>query len=194
MFTLLALLASPAHAGSGVVMKAKGGVEVVADPENAVVVFGRPGKLGAAIKPAIVDETGRVLGELRPGGWFVAKVPPGEHTFVAWGEGTPSMKAELEAGEIYYVDATVTMGAWAARFQLFSVGPDDSDFAGWGPKLAGMTPWAVNEPAAAAYAASRKVDIDVVLAKGEAQWAGYDEADKKKRSLTPDDGVTARIH
>ena len=50
-------------------------------------------------------------------------MPPGQYQFVSWGEGTPALEAQVEAGRVYYVEVGTVIGAWTARARLFGVGP-----------------------------------------------------------------------
>lgn len=178
---------------SALAFMTKGAEPVKADPTKATLVIVRPSKLAYAIKPAILDETGRILGESRAMGWFTATIDPGQHTLYSWGEGTPTMKIEVEAGEIYYIEASMVMGMWAGRTRLIGLGEGRENWAdlpGWMRKMKG---WSVDADGAAEFARVRKADIDVVIAKGEAAWATYDEDARKRRSLGPDDGFTAPI-
>jgi hypothetical protein len=141
----------------------------------------------------IVDEKGRFLGETWGATYFVAKVAPGEHTFISWCEGTPALKATLEAGKVYYVEIGVTIGAWSARGRLFADGPARQQWGELPSWLHDTTMLVPNEAAGQQYLQSRQSDLAAVLNKGTANYAGYDGEEKAKRTLTPADGVPAPI-
>jgi hypothetical protein len=188
---MFALLTATALAGPPLVVRSKTATPE-ADPAKAVVVFIRPNTTARAIKPAILDEAGRVIAEVRVDSWVAAKLDPGPHTLVSWGESTPTLKADLEAGEVYYVKVANKMGSiWTSRFVLEALGPTRP---GWDQvgrwTTRGTRGWEVDEQISGAYATLRKADIDVVLQKSASEWAAYSDAERTERTLTPDDGVT----
>lgn len=177
-----------AFAGDLVVESAAG--PLASSATEATVVFFRPSSMATAIRPVVVDEAGHVVGQLRPGGYFATTVPAGEHTFVLWGEGTPTLRATVEAGEIYYVKIDVSAGFWVARFPMVAMGPGREawgEVPGW---LEHSKRWDVVPAETAAYATERADDVRVVLQKSEHVWERYDEERRRNRTLTPDDGVT----
>lgn len=162
---------------------------VVANPSAATVVFVRPSGYGGRQKVVILDERGRFLGECWGKTHFAVAVPPGEHTFIAWSEGTPALHATLEPGKIYYVEVGFVIGFWSGRARLFAVGPQRQqwrDIVHWIEDTEMLVP---NEPAGQAYVDERGDKEDVVQ-KGLANYAGYEGEERERRTLLPSDGVT----
>jgi hypothetical protein len=165
---------------------------VAVDPAVATVVFIRPSSYGGRVQHVIVDSKGRFLGECWGETYFVVKVPPGEHMFISWGEGTPALKATVEAGKVYYVEVGVTMGAWSARARLFAMGPQRESWAELPQWLKESTMLVPNEPAGQAYLQGRD-DTGEVIQKGVKNYAEYDAEAIQKRTLLAADGVPAPV-
>lgn len=82
------------------------------------VVFFREKKFtGAAIKYK-VREGETELGKLGSGTYFVASVAPGTHQYTVHSEAKDVLTLEVEAGETYYVQGSITMGFMAGRPNL----------------------------------------------------------------------------
>jgi biotin carboxyl carrier protein len=95
------------------------------EPGKGLVVFFRPSKFvggGAAIK---VHEGDTVHGKLGNGTWFAVNLDPGTHEFVAKGEVKDRNPIEIEAGETYFLNATISMGFVAGRKNLALTSPAD---------------------------------------------------------------------
>ena len=165
-------------------------IEAVAD--KAVIVFFRPSKYGRS-KPAVVDHNGAIVAQLVGKTHYVHLVDPGEHTFTTWGEGTPTLKATVEAGEIYYVKMDASMGAWTARFPMVAMGPDREGWHQMSEWLGRTKRWTLDEAEAKRYTDKRAEDVQVVIGKGKSAWASYDAQRKANRAITPDDGVTSPL-
>lgn len=58
------------------------------------------------------------LGKLRSGKYFVASVEPGTHQHTVHSEARDVLTMEIEAGETYYVQGTITMDFMAGRPHL----------------------------------------------------------------------------
>jgi len=58
------------------------------------------------------------LGKLGHGKYFAYECDPGEHVFIAKGENTSYLDANLEAGKTYIMDAQVKTGIMSARVSL----------------------------------------------------------------------------
>jgi hypothetical protein len=85
---------------------------VVGTPEagKAQIVFFRASKFtGSAIKVAIY-EGDKPLGVLKSGTYFVVSAEPGKHEYAVNAKGKDPLPMELEAGEIYYVNGSISMG------------------------------------------------------------------------------------
>jgi hypothetical protein len=92
-------------------------VAMVGNPEpgKGLVVFFRQSKFvggGRAIK---VHEGETVHGKLGNGTWLAVNLDPGTHEFVAKGEVQDKNPIEIEAGETYFMQATIGMGFMDAR-------------------------------------------------------------------------------
>lgn len=156
--------------------------------EQATLVFVRPGKAARAITPAIVSQEG-VVGWVPQQSWFTAQVAPGTYTLTSWGEGTPTLSATVEAGEIYFVRVAMKVGAWTARAHLLPVRPGTEDWQalpGWLADARAMTV----VPAALEAKAKDDLGIKTVQKKGRETWAAYTPEQQAERTLTPEDGAT----
>lgn len=165
---------------------------LAADASAATVVFIRPSGYGGGQKNVIMDEKGRFLGESWGWTYFAVKVPPGEHTFVSWTEGTPALKATLAPGKVYYVEVGATMGAWSARMRLFAIGPQRKQWAELPEWLGKATMLVPNEPAGQAYLQSRDDTMEVV-GKGLKNYSEYEGEERELRTLVAGDGVPAPV-
>jgi hypothetical protein len=85
------------------------------EPGKGLVVFFRQSKFvggGRAIK---VHEGETVHGKLGNGTWLAVNLEPGTHEFVAKGEVQDRNPVEIEAGETYFMQASIGMGFVDAR-------------------------------------------------------------------------------
>ena len=90
-----------------------------APPEGkGQIVFFREKKFaGSAIRYKVREGTNE-LGKLSSGTYFVVPVDPGTHEYVVHSEAKDVLTLEVEAGETYYVQGTVTMGFLAGHPNL----------------------------------------------------------------------------
>lgn len=102
-------------------------------PGKGLVVFFRPSKIiGMAISYK-VREGETELGTLSNGKYVVQVADPGKHSYVVHSEAKDTLNLEIEAGETYYVEGTMSMGALVYRPNLV---PSDRDsFMRLAPKL-----------------------------------------------------------
>lgn len=100
---------------------------------KAQIVFFRPSKLTGAAIGFKVREGETELGKLRSGKYFVASVEPGTHQYTVHSEAKDVLTMEVEAGETYYVQGTITMGFMAGRPNLSP--SDQATFDGMAGKL-----------------------------------------------------------
>jgi len=85
---------------------------------TATVVFFRESKfLGMAISFK-VREGQTELGKLSSGSYFVANLPAGAHEFTVHSEAKDVLNIELDAGETYYIQGSISMGVLAGRPNL----------------------------------------------------------------------------
>lgn len=85
------------------------------EPGKGLVVFFRPSKFvggGAGIK---IHEGEMEHGKLGNGTWIALQMEPGVHEFVAKGEVKDVNPIEVEAGETYFIEASIGMGLVAGR-------------------------------------------------------------------------------
>lgn len=100
---------------------------------KAQIVFFRPSKFTGAAIGFKVREGDTELGKLRSGKYFVAQVEPGTHQYTVHSEAKDVLTMEVEAGETYYVQGTITMGFMAGRPNLSP--SDQATFDGMADKL-----------------------------------------------------------
>jgi hypothetical protein len=77
---------------------------------TAQLVFFRPWKFAGGGVTFKVREGDRALGTLASGRYFVVDVPPGTHSYVVHSESKDVLDLEVEAGEVYYVKGSMSMG------------------------------------------------------------------------------------
>lgn len=82
------------------------------------IVFFRPSKFVGGAVGYKVREGATELGKLRSGKYFVVAVEPGAHEYTVHSEAKDILNLEVEAGETYYVQGTITMGILAGRPNL----------------------------------------------------------------------------
>ena len=114
-----------ANAGSGLIGAAPDG--------KGQIVFFRPSKMMGAAIGFKVREGETELGKLRSGKYFVASVEPGTHEYNVHAETKDVLTMEVEAGETYYVQGTLSMGVLAGRPNLSP--SDEGTFNGMSKKL-----------------------------------------------------------
>src|SRR5262245_778849 len=162
---------------------------ISAAPDAATVVFVRPSGFAGGIVTTILDGRGRFLGDSEAESHFVVRLPPGDHVFVSWSEGTPALKASLGAGRVYFVEVAPKVGAWSARVQLLALTPRSENWAavpGW---LRETKLLVADEAAARARMAERADDLQDALRSGVEELRGYDREDLAARTLRAEDGV-----
>ena len=158
-------------------------------PQKSRIVFIRPSSAAFGLAPIIIDENGKYVGESIPKSYFFSDLNPGENTFIVWGEGTHSLKANLKPGKTYYVEITPHMGAWAARFHLDSIKKDS-------PKWKEKDQWMKEIPfylpnvtdGQSIVDKKGKDDIKSTIEKGKKRHAEYSAEEKKEKTLFPEDG------
>lgn len=82
------------------------------------IVFFRPSKFVGGAVGFIVREGQTELGKLRNGNYFVLAVEPGTHQYTVHSEAKDVLTLEVEAGETYYVQGTISMGVFAGHPNL----------------------------------------------------------------------------
>lgn len=104
-----------------------------APADKAQIVFFRPNKFAGGAFGFKVREGDTELGKLRSGKYFVSLVTPGAHQYVVHSEVKDVLDMEVEAGETYYVMASMNMGILSGRPNLAP--SDEATFAGMAEKL-----------------------------------------------------------
>ena len=97
------------------------------------VVFFRESKFAGAAVSFKVREGEQELGKLSSGSYFVAQVPVGAHAFTVHSEAKDVLNLEIERGETYYVQGSVSMGFMVGRPNLAP--SDAATFASMKAKL-----------------------------------------------------------
>ena len=97
------------------------------------IVFFRPSKFAGSAVGFKVREGSTELGKLRSGKYFVASIDPGTHEYTVHSESEDVLTMEVEPGETYYVQGTLTMGLMVGRPNLSP--SDEATFNGMAEKL-----------------------------------------------------------
>ena len=91
--------------------------------DTGTVVFFREKKMmGAAIRYK-VRENGVELCKLSNGRYCMLKVAPGKHEYLVHTEAKDALTLDVAAGQTYYVQGGISMGAFAGHPHLESVDP-----------------------------------------------------------------------
>lgn len=147
-----------------------------AEPGKALVVFLRPSALGSAIQATLYDNDA-YIGTIASGTQIAYQATPGEHMFMVVSEAADFMKADLEAGKIYYAVVTARMGAWKARFSLLPQNGqiEEKQMADW---LMACSPMEVT-PEGHAWFAENRDSVMEKKAKYLPKWEGKLDKDKQ---------------
>lgn len=107
---------------------------VGAPPEGkGQIVFFREKKFAGSAVRYKVREGESELGKLGSGIYFLQVVEPGTHEYTVHSETKDVLTLEVDAGETYYVQGTITMGILAGRPNLSP--SDEATFVGMSSKL-----------------------------------------------------------
>jgi hypothetical protein len=117
-----AAVAAPAEAAAPAAKPAKDGfvgADLPTPPEGkGVVVFYRARAIKGAAVWFKVREDGKELGKLTNGVYFVQIVDPGLHTYTAATENKDTLKLEVDPGETYFVEGSITLGMFIGEANL----------------------------------------------------------------------------
>jgi hypothetical protein len=97
--------------------------------EQSAIVFFRDTSFGGAIQAPIaegVNDNVSFVGIVSANTKFLHKTTPGQHIYVAGGEGANLLFADLEPQKFYYVRVSPKMGLWKARFKFEPILPGNS--------------------------------------------------------------------
>jgi hypothetical protein len=111
---------------------AAGFIPPPAEGKGQVVFFREKKFVGAAISYK-VREGDAELAKLGNGSYIVLAVEPGKHDYHMQGETKDVLTLEVEAGETYYVQGSISMGIVAGRPNLSP--SDQASFEALAPKL-----------------------------------------------------------
>ncbi|MNN66666.1 hypothetical protein D3C81_1822560 [compost metagenome] len=109
------------------------GMIAAAPADKAQIVFFRPSKFTGAAIGFKVREGEQELGKLRSGNYFIHLAEPGTHEYTVHSEAKDVLTMEVEEGETYFVQGTITMGVFAGRPNLSP--SDQGTFSGMADKL-----------------------------------------------------------
>ncbi|MEG1681292.1 MAG: DUF2846 domain-containing protein [Stenotrophomonas sp.] len=112
---------------------AQGGLIAPAPADKAQIVFFRPSKFTGGAIGFKVREGEQELGKLRSGNYFIHLAEPGTHEYTVHSEAKDVLTMEVEEGETYFVQGTITMGVFAGRPNLSP--SDEGTFNGMADKL-----------------------------------------------------------
>ncbi len=104
-----------------------------APADKAQIVFFRPSKFAGGAIGFKVREGEQELGKLRSGNYFIHFAEPGTHHYTVHSEAKDVLTMEVEEGETYFVQGTITMGVLAGRPNLSP--SDEATFNGMADKL-----------------------------------------------------------
>ena len=82
------------------------------------IVFFRPSKFVGMAVGFKVREAGNELGLMKNGSYFVVAATPGRHEYEVHSEAKDILPVEVEAGEVYYVSGSLSMGVMVGRPNL----------------------------------------------------------------------------
>lgn len=123
---------TPAPAAPAAPAATNSAIGAPAEGMGQIVFFREKKFAGAAVKYK-VREGETELGKLSSGTYFVASVAPGTHQYTVHSEAKDVLTLEVEAGETYYVQGSITMGFMAGRPNLSP--SDEAVFNGMAKEL-----------------------------------------------------------
>lgn len=89
-----------------------------ASGDTGSVVFFRESRFAGAAVSFKVREGETELGKLSSGTYFIAQLAPGAHEFTVHSEAKDVLNLEVEAGETYYIQGSISMGFMVGRPNL----------------------------------------------------------------------------
>lgn len=163
--------------------------EIVPSASTARVVFVRPSAMGSAVKFMIIDQNGRFLGEATASSHFAVDLAPGEYLFIAEGENTAVMHANLAANHVYYAEVLAKMGLLIARVALEPIKPGTDAWQALPELLTDTQRYAPLLEAGQASLAENPNTIAKRIANAKSNWADLSADERAELSLEPNDGV-----
>jgi hypothetical protein len=165
---------------------------LAAAPSVATVAFLRPSMLGTAVKFMIIDQNGRFVGESTAGASFAVQMPPGEYLFIAEGENTAVLHANLGPDRLYYVEIDPKMGVFSARVGLEPIKPGSDAWQKLPEMLQSTTRFVPLAQDGQAAVDAEAATIQKRIASAKEKWAGYSPEERAERSLEAVDGAPAQ--
>jgi hypothetical protein len=147
-------------------------------PGAAMVVFLRPDGAAPNTTVRILDEQNRFLGDSLPNRCFASEVEPGERLLVGWGANPAPLFAHLAAGEVYFVEVSLRIGAISSRTSLLAPALAPSQDA-----LAGCTFQRSDQAAGQAWLDAQPGVSHEQIRRAQEVWARYDEAERRRRQI-----------
>ncbi|TPH18015.1 hypothetical protein [Litorilituus lipolyticus] len=90
--------------------------QLTAPDDKAIIFFYRTGRVGGAVKFHVHKPDGTAVGYLgKSGDSFSIEVAPGSHQFWSRAASRNDVSLTVEAGQVYYVKATVKVGLAVGR-------------------------------------------------------------------------------
>lgn len=135
LFGLLAVVVLSGCSATGKYTVPLAQTNQVVKADKAAIVFFRASSYGGMITSPLVqvDENGdtSLVGIIGPREKMIKYVEPGKHMFMIVGENADFLKADVEAGKVYYSIIRPRIGLWKARFSLtpFKVKPEYPDYS-----------------------------------------------------------------
>lgn len=176
--------------GSKYMIKQQPDVSKGYEANSCRVVFIRPVRVGFAVTPVIITSEGKYLGESIAKSYFAASLPAGKYTFIVDGENTHALKANLKAGKTYYVRLLVHFGTWSPRFHLVAYRPGAELWEEKDKFIADCEFYMPDREAGQKNVVdARAEDMKKLIEDGLKRFESYTDAEKKERTLNPEDGV-----
>ncbi len=147
-------------------------------PGAAMVVFLRPDGAAPNTTVRILDDHNRFLGDSLPNRCFALEVEPGERLLVGWGANPAPLLASLAAGEVYFVEVSLRIGAISSRTSLLAPALAPSQDA-----LAGCTFQRSDQAAGQAWLDAQPGVSHEQIRRAQEVWARYDEAERRRRQI-----------
>lgn len=146
---------------------------------SALVVFLRPEGTAPNTKVTLLDDRMRFLGDSLSSRCFAVTVDPGERMFVGWGANTAVLSADLQPGQVYFVDVSLRIGAVSTRTNLFASPPPEP------ARLEGCTFQTVDEAAGQRWLNVLGPTARDQIRRAKELWARYEEPERRRRRLPP---------
>jgi len=193
LLVLLLLLVTGCTGSSKHMFEPRLPVPNLAPPNAALVVFLRPSSYASRTVTTILDDQGVFLGDSVAETQFAVAIPPGPHLFLAWGENTAPLLADLLPGRIYYVEVSPRWGFFSPRVQLLAVTPQSDNWKELGTWLTECSQLVPDIAAGQAYLSARGEAVGKRIASARERANQLDDEERGARTLHPEDGVISPV-